>query len=153
MRRWIFSALVDRAGLGGLDLPIAEVSAVGAAVFSAISGPLSVIGVVVGALGAAVALGWGGWTLWRWWRAGHPPRLRGLHAHPNRRRIFAAYRRAQRRLRSRRASVQTVQEHAAAHPDLAGIAAAVDVAAYRPEPPNEGLVQAVQGWLRGLRRR
>jgi transglutaminase-like putative cysteine protease len=149
VRRWIFSALVDRTGLGGLNLPIAEV---GAAVFGVISGPLSVIGAVVGVWGAVVTLGWGGWVLWRWWRARRAPRLRGLHAHPNRRRIFAVYRRAQRRLRSRRALPQTVQEHAAVHPELAKLAAAVDVAAYRPEPPDEGLVEAVREWLRGLRR-
>jgi hypothetical protein len=110
------------------------------------------IGVMLGAVVALGALGWGGWTAWRWWRAGHSPRMRGLHAHPNRRRIFAAYRRAQRRLRSRRAPEQTVQEHAAAYPELAELAAAVDVAAYRPEPPDEGLVEAVRKWLRGLRR-
>jgi hypothetical protein len=149
VRRWMFSALVDRTGLGGLNLPIAEV---GAVVFGVISGPLSVIGAIVGVLGAVVALGWGGWTLWQWWRANHPPRLRGLHAHPNRRRVFAVYRRAQRRLRSRRALAQTVQEHAAAHPELANLAAAVDVAAYRPEPPDAGMVEAVREWLRGLRR-
>ncbi|MFN2269715.1 MAG: hypothetical protein ACK2US_02685 [Anaerolineae bacterium] len=94
----------------------------------------------------------GAGPLWRWWRARRAPRLRGLHAHPNRRRIFAVYRRAQRRLRSRRALPQTVQEHAAVHPELAKLAAAVDVAAYRPEPPDEGLVEAVREWLRGLRR-
>jgi transglutaminase-like putative cysteine protease len=152
MRRWIFSGMADRAGLGGLNLPLAQVGAVGAALFSAISGPLAVIGAVVGGLGAVVALGWGGWALWRWWRATHPLRPRGLRAHPNRRRIFAAYRRAQRRLRSRRALPQTVQEHAAAHPELAELAAAVDVTAYRPEPPDEKLVEAVREWLRGLRR-
>jgi transglutaminase-like putative cysteine protease len=152
LRRWLFSGVAERMGMGGLTSSVSQIGAAMGALFAAISGPLSVIGAVVGALGAVIALGWGTWTLWRWWRAGHPPRLRGLHAHPNRRRIFAAYRRAQRRLRSRRALTQTVQEHANAHPDLAGIAAAVDVAAYRPEPPDEGLVEAVQEWLRGLRR-
>jgi hypothetical protein len=152
VQRWIFSRLTGRAGLGGVDLPLSEVGAVGAALFGAIAGPLSVIGAVAGAFGVVVALGWGGRMLWRWWRAGHPPRPRGLRAHPNRRRIFAAYRRAQRRLRSRRALTQTVQEHAVTHPELAELASAVDVAAYRPEPPDEGLVEAVREWLRGLRR-
>jgi transglutaminase-like putative cysteine protease len=152
MRRWIFSALIDRTGLGGLDLPIAEISAAGTAVLGVLSGPLSVIGAIVGVLGAVVALGWGGRTLWQWWHANHPSRPRGLRAHPNRRCIFATYRRAQRRLHSRRALPQTVQEHADAHPEMAEIAAAVDVAAYRPEPPDAGMVKAVQEWLRGLRK-
>ena len=63
------------------------------------------------------------------------------------------YRRAQRRLRSRRPSTQIVQEHAAAHLQLAKLADAVDVASYRPKPPDEGLVEAARGWVRGLRRR
>jgi transglutaminase-like putative cysteine protease len=152
LRHWLFSGAAERAGMGGFDLPTSEIGAATAALFAALSGPLSVIGAVVGALGAVVALGWGGWALWRWWRDGHPPRPRGLRAHPNRQRIFAAYRCAQRRLRSRRAPAQTVQEHAVARPELAELAAAVDVAAYRPEPPDEGLVAAVREWLRGLRR-
>jgi transglutaminase-like putative cysteine protease/uncharacterized membrane protein len=152
MGHWLFSGLAERAGLGSFYFPGAEIGAAGAALFGAISGPLSVVGAALGGVGAVVALAWAGWTAWRWWRAAHPPRLRGLRAHPNRRRIFAAYRRAQRRLRSHRAPTQTAQEHAAAHPELAEIAAAVDVAAYRPDPPDEALVEAVQGWLRGLRR-
>ncbi|MBN1811142.1 MAG: hypothetical protein JXA14_04830 [Anaerolineae bacterium] len=153
MRRWLFSGAAERIGMGGLDSSVSQIGAAGAALLGALSGPLSVIGAVVGAVGAVVVLGWGGWALWRWWRAGHPPRPRGLRTHLNRRRIFAAYRRAQRRLRSHRALPQTVQEHAAAHPELAELAAAVDVAAYRPEPPDEGLVEAVRERLRGLRRR
>ena len=152
MRRWLFSGAVERIGMGGLASSASQIGAAGAAILGVLSGPLTAIGSVVGALGAVVALGWGGWTLWRWWRAGHPPRPRGMRAHPNRRRIFAAYRRAQRRLRSRRALPQTVQEHAADHPELMELAAAVDVAAYRPEPPDEGLVEAVREWLHGLRR-
>jgi len=152
MRRWLFSGATERFGMGGLTSSASQIGAAGAALLGALSGPLSVIGAVIGALGAVVALGWGSWALWQWWRAGHPPRFRGLHTHPNRRRIFAAYRRAQRRLRSRRALPQTVQEHAATRPELAELAAAVDVAAYRPEPPDGGLVEAVREWLRGLRR-
>jgi transglutaminase-like putative cysteine protease len=152
LRRWLFSGAAERIGMGGLASSASQIGAVGAALLGALAGPLSVIGAILGALGAVVALGWGSWALWQCWRAAHPPRLRGLYAHPNRRRIFAAYRRAQRRVRSRRAPVQTVQEHADAHPELAGLAAAVDVAAYRPEPPDEGLVEVVWGWLRGLRR-
>jgi transglutaminase-like putative cysteine protease len=153
LRRWLFSGATERVGMSGFASSASQIGAAGAALLVALSGPLSAIGAVVGVLGAVVALGWGGWTLWRWWCAGHPPRPHGLHAHLNRRRIFAAYRRAQRRLRSRRALPQTVQEHAVVHPELAELAAAVDVAAYRPEPPDEGLVEAVREWLRGLRRR
>jgi len=152
MRRWLFSGAAERVGMGGFASSASQIGAAGAALLGALSGPLTVLGAIIGALGAVVALGWGGRTLWRWWRAGHPPRPRGLRAHLNRRRVFAAYRRAQRRLRSRRALPQTVQEHAAVHPGMTEIAAAVDVAAYRPEPPDEGMVKAVREWLRELRK-
>jgi hypothetical protein len=110
------------------------------------------IGVVVGALGVAGALVWGLSNLWRWWRSQRKSRSHRVAAHPNRQRIFRLYRRAQRRLGSRRSPTETVQEHAAAHPEMVDLAAAVDVAAYRPEPPDDGLVMAVQEWLRGMGR-
>jgi transglutaminase-like putative cysteine protease len=149
VRRWLFSGMTDRIDFQGIALPLGEIGAVGARLLSAIGPVLALVGM----LGVGAVLGWGGWALWRWWRMAHPPRPRGLYGHPNRQRVFAVYHCAQRRLRSRRIPIQTVQEHAVIQPDLAELAAAVDVAAYRPEPPDEGLVEKVEEWLRGLRRR
>jgi hypothetical protein len=69
-----------------------------------------------------------------------------LHRDPARLKILYAYRRAQHRLRSYRASTQTVQEHAAQQPALAELAQIVDIAAYRPEPPDEALQSRAAAW-------
>jgi transglutaminase-like putative cysteine protease len=71
------------------------------------------------------------------------PRLHwsGFKRHdPARAAIFAAYHRGQRALQSYRADTQTVREHAAQTPELREIAALVEVAAYRAEPPDPQMV-------------
>jgi hypothetical protein len=68
-----------------------------------------------------------------------------------RRRIFAVYRRAQRQIRAPRAPSQTVREHAAEHPELADLAQIVEVAAYKPGPPDVGLLARVLAWQRKSR--
>ena len=60
---------------------------------------------------------------------------------PSRRAVFAAYRRAQRQLKSYRGEAQTVGEHAQVAPELSELAELVEIAAYRPEPPDAGMVQ------------
>jgi transglutaminase-like putative cysteine protease len=149
VKRWIFSNLIGRVDFTqGLQLPFGEISTAGMAFLGAMSRVLMIAGRILGGLGIVAALGWGCWLLLRWRRVRLAARPHGLRDHPNRRRIFAAYRRAQRRLRARRALAQTVQEHAAARPELAGLAAAVDVAAYRPEPPGDEWVEKAEGWPR-----
>jgi transglutaminase-like putative cysteine protease len=137
VKTWIFSGLGESLNLP--RLPIGAIAETGAAIFAVAARPL----ILVAGLAGLAAIAWGLWTLWINWRLRHPPRPRGLHDHPARRRIFDAYRRAQRRLRSKRALPQTVQEHATLRPELAGLADAVDIAAYRPEPPEEALATSV----------
>ncbi len=141
VQRWVFSRALDNVNLP--RVPISEAAAVGGQVLAAIGGVLFALWplAAVGALGAA------GWWAWRRW-GGALRRLR-TRPDPARRRIFGAYRRAQRRIRSRRGEGQTVQEHLAAHPALSELADAVDVAAYRADPPDEALVARAWRWLRG----
>ena len=65
---------------------------------------------------------------------------------PARRAVFAAYRRAQRPLKSYRGEAQTVGEHAQASPELRELAQLVEIAAYRPEPPDAGMIERAKGW-------
>ncbi len=140
VKTWIFSGLGENLNLP--RLPIGAIAETGAALLSVAARPLIVVAGVAG----LAAIAWGLWTLWLNWRLRHPrSRPRGLQDHPLRRKIFNAYRRAQRRLRSKRAPAQTAQEHAALRPELAALAEAVDIAAYRPEPPEEALVAKIRG--------
>lgn len=138
VRTWVFSNLTDNLELP--SLPIGPMMAVGAAAFGVLIGPLSLIGAVMVAVVA-------GWLVWRWWGSVINGVFRRWFAaqrlHPNRKRIFKAYRAAQRRLRSKRTPAQTVQEHAIQQPPLADLARAVDIAAYRPDPPEEALAMSV----------
>lgn len=142
VKRWVFSSWTE-----GLDLPRLELGGLGekgALVFAALTGPLSVLF----SLAIFVGIGWGLWSLWKWWRAKHPPRPRGLLDHPNRRKILAAYRRAQRKARAPRGVAQTVGEHLRATPSLSGLDEFVNIAAYRPAPPDKGLVKRAQETIR-----
>jgi transglutaminase-like putative cysteine protease len=138
VRTWAFSNLTDSIEMPAL--PVGPMMEFGTAAFSVLLGPLSVFGAVAV---AAVT----GWLVWRWWRdviVGFFHRWSAAgRLHPNRKRIFKAYRAAQRQLRSKRAPAQTVREHAAQHPQLADLAQAVDIAAYRPDPPEEALATRV----------
>ncbi|MBI3244589.1 MAG: hypothetical protein HYZ49_20100 [Chloroflexi bacterium] len=137
VKTWIFSGLGENLNLP--RLPIGAIAETGAAIFAVAAKPL----IVVGTFAGLAAIAWGLWTLWSNWRGNHPPRPRGLQNHPLRRKIFNAYRRAQSRLRSKRAPAQTAQEHATLRPEFADLADAVDIAAYRPEPPEEALATSV----------
>jgi hypothetical protein len=95
-----------------------------------------VLAAFAGALALAVWL----WKRWKKLRfTGYSPGL--IHTDKTRRAIFAQYRKAQRTLRSYRAPEQTVQEHAGVTPDIAELASLVDIAAYRPEAPDAGMVE------------
>lgn len=149
VRRWVFSDLMGGPDFSRVSgLLSGEIGAAGIAFLGAASRILRIAGRVLGISGIAVAFSWGCWRLLRRWRERLATRPHGLRDHPNRRRILAAYRRAQRRLRTRPAPTQTVQEHAAAHKELLGLAAAVDVAAYRPEPPDDEWVKRAENWQR-----
>lgn len=139
VKRWIFSGVTDNITLPRLSLPVGDtVGFVG----SLLGGLLTPLMIVAG-LALAGVIAWSGWRAWRGWLA---TRLRKLRMHPIRRRIFARYRRAQRQLKARRLPGQTVQEHAAEHPELQDLAEAVDIAAYRALPPDESLLARVLAW-------
>ncbi|NDJ60956.1 MAG: hypothetical protein GYB67_07515 [Chloroflexi bacterium] len=135
--RWVFSG-----ALGGLNLalPLGDILSAGAAVFGGIGGLIGFI-LVIGAVVALI------YALWRWrHRLPTFQRRSTYHTDASRRRIFAAYRRAQRQLRSRRADGQTVQEHAEIAPTLQSLADLEDIAAYRPEPPDVNHVDQARSW-------
>jgi transglutaminase-like putative cysteine protease len=140
VRTWLFSSFTDQFDLP--KLPIGEMAAVSFSAIGAFAGPLIGIGLVIG-LAATV---WGLWMWWQSYRRTRPVRPVALRDHPNRRRILEAYRQAQRKLRSPRAPAQTVNEHATTQPKLSTLTQAVDIAAYRPEPPDDELVQEAKDW-------
>jgi hypothetical protein len=78
---------------------------------------------------------------------------RFFYRDPARAPIFAAYRSAQRQLHSFREQTQTVQEHAASEPQLQQLASLVDIAAYRPQPPEPSLIERAKAWGRARRNR
>ncbi len=141
VKRWVFSNLFQ-----GVQLPQIELSGIaeaGAAFFSIALTPL----LWFGALLLLFAIGYGIWHLWQRWQS---KRIRKVHRHPARRKIFREYRRIQRKLKLKRGDSQTIQEQAKQHPELQDIADAVDIAAYRPAPPDESLVQRVRDWIASL---
>ena len=141
VERWLFS---DWGG--GLDLPAipfgAAAQAAGAFIGS-IAIPLLIMALCVGL-----------WFCGRWlngryqrWLAAQPPSYSATSNDPTeqkqRRRILAAYRRAQRRRRALRQAHQTPQEHATTHEGFNRWADVVNIAAYRPEPPEEDLLDQI----------
>ncbi len=139
VQTWIFSDLFASIELP--SIPFGQIFEAGAAALSRIGAPLMIL---VGP-GALVLIGRLAWA--RWGLRGLALRVRRYaRQDPARRRIFAVYRQAQRRLRSYRAAAQTVQEHATTQPDLRELADLVDIAAYQPQPPDESLVARALNW-------
>ena len=145
VRRWLFSSALDQ-----INLPSVHVMQItrtfGRALWSfswRLFGLLQpFMSLLVGLIAAAVlgaAARWG----WRRWGGGRRS-SRLFSQHPARRQVLAAYRRAQRRLKSYRAPAQTVHEHAASQPALLELADAVDIAAYSPTPPSQEIVEQVK---------
>ncbi|MBL8046054.1 MAG: hypothetical protein JNL09_05910 [Anaerolineales bacterium] len=135
--RWVFQNAFDALGISGT-----EVASAGVAIFSVIFGPLMILAGVVGGVALLV---WFTPKLLKWLRKRWQPRPT-LDADANRKRILAAYQTAQKRLRHARAPAQTAREFAAqlSRTELDELTAAVEIAAYRPEPPSAQLAERVQ---------
>jgi hypothetical protein len=130
------------------SLPLGPIFETGMAAFSLIARPLMAIILLVVA-------GFGFVRLRKWWLARHiGKKVRHFfYRDPARAPIFAAYRSAQRQLHSFREQTQTVQEHAASEPQLQQLASLVDIAAYRPQPPEPSLIERAKAWGRARRNR
>lgn len=134
VKRWVFSDLI-----AGVELPSIPFGDMFKASISAIGSIIRPLIFIVAAFVIGF-LGWFGWRRWkRWTFTGYSAGL--IHQDKARRQIFAAYRKAQRQLKSYRKTTQTVQEHAGTIPELDTLAALVDIAAYRPEAPDAGMVE------------
>jgi hypothetical protein len=134
VKRWVFSDLM--AGVELPSLPIGELFSAGVSALGVVIRPL----IVIAALGVIIGVMWLGWRQWKRRRfTGYSAGL--IHQNRARREIFAAYRRAQRQIKSYRGKTQTVQEHAKAVPELETLAELVNIAAYRPETPDAKMVQ------------
>lgn len=143
VKRWVFSSLLQDVRLPQIEL--SGVVEAGVAIFAIAMTPLLWIAGIM----LIIASGFGIRRLWQWWET---KRLRKVHKHPTRRKIFREYRRIQRKLKLKRSEGQTIQEHAREHPQLRDIAEAVDIAAYRPAPPDESLLQKLRDWITTLKR-
>ncbi|MCA0458614.1 MAG: transglutaminaseTgpA domain-containing protein [Chloroflexi bacterium] len=134
VQRWVFSDLMSGVELP--SIPIGEMFQAGMSALSIVIRPL----LVVLALVVSGVVAWYARRRWqRWSFTGFSKGL--IHQDKNRRQIFAAYKRAQRELKSYRATTQTVGEHAERTPNLSALAQLVDIAAYRPEAPDASLVE------------
>ncbi len=134
---WVFSNLVDGANLP--SLPVADVLAAGGGLLTLIGSvtlPLLSVAVIAGIV---AMMAW----LMRRYQLRRTPRY---HTDASRRAVFRAYWWAQVRLRLRRSPGRTVREQAAAHPRLQPLADAVEIAAYRPQPPDEATVERSRRW-------
>jgi hypothetical protein len=141
VQRWIFSSLFQDVQLPRIEL--AGIAETGAVIMSVALTPLLYLGSII----LLLALIYANWSLWRWWQS---KRGQTYHTHPVRKKIFREYRRLQRKLKNHRSPNQTVQEHAKQNPQLKEIADAVDIAAYRPTPPDESLLAKVRQWVKHL---
>jgi transglutaminase-like putative cysteine protease len=144
VQTWPLSNLF--AGLDLSSLPLGQIFETGMAAFSIIVRPL--IGLVLFAAVILMSMRMRKWRI----RPGIGNRInRILFRDPARRQIFAAYWSAQRQLHSFRDKTQTVQEHAVDRPELQDMANLVDIAAYRPQPPESSLVERARAWRRNRR--
>jgi transglutaminase-like putative cysteine protease len=134
VKRWVFSDLM--AGVELPSIPFGEVFKAGVSVLGAIIRPVIIL-VTMFVIGFVVWFGWRRWK--RWTFTGYSAGL--IHKDKARRQIFAAYRKAQRQLKSYRSPTQTVGEHAKTTTELDELAALVNIAAYRPEAPDAKMVE------------
>jgi transglutaminase-like putative cysteine protease len=142
VQRWVFSGLFENVQLP--SIPLGEILGGGLAALGGIGGLISLV-VSVAAVGLGV------WLFWRWRKYLRLKPRRFSHRDPARKRIFAAYRRAQRQLRSYRADGQTVREHAHMMPELSELAELVEIAAYAPQPPSPEQIKRAEGWRKDRR--
>ena len=147
VQRWIFSGALDSLPA----LPWGSWASAGAALAGAALGPLSLLLVPL----ALILLFFLARYLWRAAHRSRPARFPSIDLDPNRRRILAAYRAGQKRLKRYRARAETPREFARrlARDDWSELTTAVEQAAYRVTPPSAGLAQRVQELLSRIRRR
>jgi len=143
LNTWVFSNLFENTRLPQIEF--GAIAEAGAAIFSVAFVPILWIAGIAIVIVSIYGIG----RAWLWWDS---KRIRKVHTHPVRRKIFREYRRVQRKLKTKRAPGQTIQEHAADHPDLRDIADAVEIAAYRPEPPDDNLLQRIRDWIARIRK-
>ncbi|MBA3871401.1 MAG: DUF3488 domain-containing protein [Anaerolineae bacterium] len=137
VKRWVFSDLMS--GLELPSIPFGQIFQASVSAIGIVIRPLIVLAVLAGIVGGI----WYGWRRWkRWTFTGYTSGL--IHKDKARRQIFAAYRKAQRQLKSYRDPKQTVQEHARTTPELDALAALVDIAAYRPDAPDANMVKRAE---------
>jgi hypothetical protein len=145
VQRWIFAGAFE-----GVRVPVGEAAAAGMALLGVMLTPLFVL------IGVAAMIALAVWLYPRvkkWWMARQPSAA--LDADPNRKRILAAYRAAQKRLRRYRAPAETPREFAVRNgslSELVELTEAVEVAAYSPRGPAPKLVERVRALLVKLRR-
>ncbi len=138
VQQWLFSS-----ALKGLPaLPLGDLAAAGAALMGAASVPLFFIFAVL----VLVLAGWLFWLGWRQLRRQRPVGFAAIDGDVNRRRILAAYRAGQRRLKRFRGPAETPSEFArrVGQADWDQVTQAAEQAAYRPQPPAPPLAQRVQ---------
>ncbi len=134
VKRWVFSDLM--AGVELPSIPFGEMFKASVSVIGTIIRPLMFILAML-VIGFVMWFGWRRWK--RWTFTGYSAGL--IHKDKARRQIFAAYRKAQRQLKSYRSPTQTVGEHAKTTPELDELTALVNIAAYRPETPDANMVE------------
>lgn len=145
VQRWLFSGAIH----GLPSLPLGDLASAGALVIGAAGAPLFV-------LFSLAVLALAGWLFWLGWRQLRRERAAGFGAidrDDNRRRILAAYRAGQRRLRRYRLPAETPSEFASrvGRPEWNEITQAAEQAAYRPAPPTSSLAEQVKRLVRQLR--
>lgn len=142
VQRWLFTG-----ALGNLELPPIPTEQIASAGLSVLSALMPWL--LLALLGAALYLVWRRVRPRFTFALQRRAQRRSAHVftqHPARKTILAQYRRAQRVLRLKRAASQTAQEQAHAAPELTELAMLVDVAAYRPAPPNEDELARAKRW-------
>ncbi|MEK9162083.1 MAG: transglutaminaseTgpA domain-containing protein [Chloroflexota bacterium] len=139
IKTWIFSDLTQGFDFSGL--PLGSVMDAGTNFFNAALTPIFTLTLIAAITVTVIAC----YRLFQWWRSRQPKRW---HTNPARKIVFDVYRNAQRKLKTKRAPTQTVQEHAHSHPELLDLANAVDIAAYRPAPPDESLIAKAKAWFK-----
>ena len=137
VKRWVFSDLM--AGVELPSIPFGKLFQASVSMLGVVIRPLVVIALLAGIVGGI----WYGWR--RWKRETFTGYSSGLiYQDQARRQIFAAYRKAQRQLKSYRDPTQTVGDHAKTTPQLETLAALVEIAAYRPESPHAAMVKKAE---------
>ena len=146
VQRWLFSSTLE--GLPGL--PLDALAQAGRAVFGAAAGPVSLVAALALLVVAALLLRW----LLRYRPPAVAPGFSLIDGDPQRRRILAAYRAAQKRLRRYRGTAETPREFAQrlGKVDWDEVTVAVEQAAYAAEPPSRSLAERVAGLVRRMKR-